>query len=167
MQVFALDFLPARRPSLRIVDGLPAATHPHPHVIVGEAAATAQVARIPMTPRLAAIAREGNATVGRAGVYRDPKTGRIVLGIESSTDRTDTRALVLLAASSSFPDGVSVIPEKTVGVIAQGDVRNGRQYLFTWPDGAQVVIEEPAREARYAIRRSGDQFESVPLADAR
>ena len=165
MQAFTLDFLPARRPPLRITDGLPAVALPHPHVAVGETGQADKVARVPITPRLATLSRERDTLINRAGVYRDPKTGRIVLGVEPSGAGTETRALVLLAASSSFPDGVSIVPEKVVGVIAQGEIRNGRQVLLTWPDGGQVIVEEPAREARYALRRSGDQFDSVPLAE--
>ena len=60
---------------------------------------------------------------------------------------------------------MSVIPEKTIGLIAQGEMQNGQQLLLIWPDGDRVVVEDPAREERYAILRSGDQFESILLTE--
>jgi len=165
MQAYAVEFLPARRPPLRITDGVSASPLPHPHLVVGESGGAGKSARIPLTARLVASSRGNGTTIHRAGIYRDPKSGRIVLGVEHAPDETDARALVLLAASSSFPDGVSVIPEKTIGLIAQGEMQKGQQLLLIWPDGDRVVVEDPAREERYAILRSGDQFESILLTE--
>ena len=119
MQAYAVEFLPARRPPLRITDGVSASPLPHPHLVVGESGGAGKSARIPLTARLVASSRGNGTTIHRAGIYRDPKSGRIVLGVEHAPDETDARALVLLAASSSFPDGVSVIPEKTIGLISR------------------------------------------------
>jgi len=73
---------------------------------------------------------------------------------------------VLLAASSTFPEGVSVTPRKDVGLLAKGRMRNGQQLLLIWPDGGTVLVEEPGREERYELRRTGDEFDMVAIEAA-
>jgi hypothetical protein len=106
---------------------------------------------------------QGSPLICRARAYRDPKTGRIVLGVEQAADVHDSRAIVLLAASSRFPEGMSVTPQKGVAVLAKGQVRNGQQLLLIWPDGGGVTVEDPPHGERYELRRAGDQFNRIKL----
>jgi len=163
MQAYEVEFTPAQVPPLRIKDAIRAEKLPHPHVPVGDPATPGNGTRVPLTPRLTALCNSGPWLVSRAGAYRDPKSGRIVLGMEHGEDAHDTRALVLLAASSSFPEGVSVTPQHGVSLLARGDVRNGQQVLLIWPDGGRVVVDDPAREERHELRRAGDQFDRVAV----
>jgi hypothetical protein len=132
-------------------------------VSVGDPATPGKGVRIPLTSRLIASFTPGSPLICRARAYRDPKTGRIVLGVEQAADAQDARVLVLLAASSRFADGVSVILQKEVILLAKGQVRNGQQLLLIWPDGGRVTVEDPAREERYELRRTGDHFDRVRL----
>jgi hypothetical protein len=163
MQAYEVEFTPAQRPPFRIADGLRAERLPYPHVSVGDPATAGKGVRVPLTTRLAASCNGGVLLIARAGAYRDPKTGRIVLGTEQRANPEDTRALVLLAASSSFPEGVSVTPRKEVSLLAKGEMHNGHQLLLIWPDGGRVLIEDPAREERYELRRTGDEFDRVAV----
>jgi hypothetical protein len=164
MQAYEVKFTPAQRPPLQIADGIRAVSHPQPHVAVGDAAA-GQGIQIPLTARLTASCTPDTPLIGRANAYRDPKSGRIVLGVESAENGDDDRALVLLAAASAFPDGVAMAPEKNVIILAAGEVRNGRQMLLIWPEGGRVLVSDPGRDERYALCRTGDQFAPVLLSD--
>jgi hypothetical protein len=163
MQAYEVEFTPAQLPPFRIADGLRAARLPYPHVPVGDPTTAGKGVRVPLTSRLAASCNGGALLIARAGAYRDPKTGRIVLGTEQAAKTDDTRALVRLAAASSFPEGVSVTPQKEVSVLATGAMRNGQQLLLIWPDGGRILVEDPAREERYELRRRGGEFERVAL----
>jgi hypothetical protein len=165
MQAYEVRFTPAQRPPLQIADGIRAVSGPQPHVAVGDAAA-GQGVEIPLTARLTASCPPETSLIGRANAYRDPKTGRIVLGVEPPENGgNDDRALVLLAAASAFPEGVAVTPEKSVTVLAAGEVRNGRQMLLIWPEGGQILISDPGRDEQYALCRTGDQFAPVLVSD--
>lgn len=166
MQAYQVEFTPAQVPPFRITDGIHAQRLPHLHVSVGDPATPGKGTRLPLTNRLAASCNGGTALIARATAYRDPKSGSIVLGMESPDGVADTRALVLLAASSTFPEGVSVTPRKEVGLLAKGDVRNGQQLFLIWPDGGTVVVDDPGREARYELRRIGDEFDMAVLPTA-
>jgi len=166
MQAYEVEFAPAQLSPLHIADAIHAETLPHPHVSVGDPATPGKGVRIPLTSRLMASFSQGAPLICRARAYRDPKTGRIVLGVEQAADVHDARALVLLAASSRFPEGVSVTAQKGVAVLAKGQVRNGQQLLLIWPDGGRVTIEDPAREEGYELRRAGDQFDRVTLQES-
>jgi len=163
MQAYQVDFTPARRPAMQISDAIRATTTPHPHIPIGDAGTSGKGARIPLTSRLVATLHDGAPVIARAKAFRDPKTGTIVLGIDPEPDAAEARALVLLSAASNFPDGLSVTPEQELTVLARGDIRHGEQLLLIWPEGGRILIEDPAREERYALRRSGDQFERVEL----
>lgn len=163
MQTYEVEFTPAQMPPLRIRDGIRAEKTPHPHVAVGDAGTSGNGSRIPLTSRLAASMDAGAPTIRRAGAYRDPKSGTVVLGVERNTDGEGSLALVKLAVSNGFPEGMSVTPGKDVRVLAQGEARNGQQVLLVWPDGGTVVVEDPVREERHALRRAGDQFDRLPL----
>jgi hypothetical protein len=163
MQVFEVEFIPSQVPPLRIKDAILAEKLPQSHISVGDPATPGKGVRVPLTARLTASGNEGIVAIRRAGAYRDPKSGRIVLGEEPAGDGNDPRALVRLAAWSSFPEGVSVVLEKKVHVLAKGEIRNGQQFLLIWPDGGTVVVEDLAREERYELRRAGDQFDRVVL----
>jgi hypothetical protein len=163
MQAYEVEFTPAQLPPFRITDGIHTQGRPHPHVSVGDPATPDTVVRVPLTTRLAASCNGGAALIARATAYRDPKSGSIVLGMDPATAADDTRALVLLAASSTFPEGVSVTPRKDVGLLAKGRMRNGQQLLLIWPDGGTVLVEEPGREERYELRRTGDEFDMVAI----
>ena len=170
MQAYEVEFAPARLSPLHIADAIRAETRPRPHVSVGDPATPGNGVRIPLTSRLTASFTQGSPLICRAGAYRDPKTRQIVLGAEQAGNGHDARALVLLAASSRFPEGVSVTPQKGVAVLAKGQIRNGQQLLLIWPDGGRITVEDPADEERYELRRAGDQFDRVKLeekADAR
>lgn len=166
MQVYEVEFTPQQVPPFRIEDGIRTHALPHLHVSVGDPATPGTVVRIPLTTRLAASCNGGAALIARATAYRDPKSGSVVLGMEPPDAAADTRALVLLAASSTFPEGVSVTLRKEVGVLAKGDMRNGEQLLLIWPDGGKVLVDDPGREARYELRRTGDEFNMVALPTA-
>ena len=163
MQAYEVEFTPAQIPPFRIADGIRAERLPHLHVAVGDPATPGKGVRVPLTTRLAASCNGGASLIARAAAYRDPKTGSIVLGMEQAAASDDARALVLLAASSRFPEGVSVTPRKEVGLIARGETRNGQQLLLIWPDGGKVLVEDPGREERYELRRAGDEFDMVPV----
>jgi len=163
MQAYEVEFTPAQLPPFRITDGIRAQRLPHLHVSVGDPATRGKGVRVPLTTRLAASCNGGALLIARAGAYRDPKTGRIVLGTEPGANAEDTRALVLLAASSSFPEGVSVTPRKEVSLLAKGEMHNGQQLLLIWPDGGRVLVEDPAREERYELRRTGDEFDKITV----
>lgn len=166
MQAYEVDFTPAQMPPLRIRDGIRAETEPHPHVSVGEAGTSGNGLRVPLTSRLAAAMDAGAPLISRAGAYRDPKSGAIVLGVERDTDGESSLALVKLALSNGFPEGMSITPGKDVRVLARGEARNGRQVLLVWPDGGTVVVEDPVREERHALRRAGDRFDRLPMESA-
>ena len=163
MQAYEVESAPAQRSPLHVADAIRAETLPHPHVSVGDPATPGKGVRIPLTSRLMASFTQGSPLICRARAYRDPKTSRIVLGVEQGADAHDHRAIVLLAASSRFPEGVSVTPQNGVAVLAKGQVRNGQQLLLIWPDGGRVTIEDPAHEERYQLRRAGDQFDRITL----
>jgi hypothetical protein len=163
MQAYEVEFAPAHLSPLHIADGIRAETLPRPHVSVGESSTPGKGVRIPLTSRLMASFTQGSPLISRAGAYRDPKTGQIVLGAEQAEDGHNGRALVLLAASSRFPEGVSVIPQKGVAILAKGQIRNGQQLLLIWPDGGRVTVEDPTGEERYELRRAGDQIDRVKL----
>jgi hypothetical protein len=163
MQAYQVEFLPAQLRSLHITDAIRAETLPLPHVSVGDPATPGKGVRIPLTSRLRAACTEGPPLISRATAYRDPKSGQIVLGAEQATDAPDARALVLLAASSGFLEGVSVTPRKDVILLAKGEVRNGQQLLLIWPDGGRVAVEDPVREERYELHRAGDEFERIVI----
>jgi hypothetical protein len=161
MQAYEIEFTPAQVPPIRIKDGIRAEKLPQPHVSVGDPATPGHGVRVPMTSRLTGSCNSGALLICRAGAYRDPKSGAIVLGVERPGNARDACALVLLSASSSFPEGVSVTPGREVSLLARGDVRNGQQVLLVWPDGGCVVVEDPAREERHELRRAGDQFDRL------
>jgi len=163
MQAYEVEFAPAQLSPLRITDGVRAQTVPAPHVPVGDTGTPGKGVRIPLTSRLAASLDPASPLIGRAKAYRDPKTGTIVLGVEQAEDGTDSRALVLLSASSGFPNGVSVSRQKGLGLLAQGTVGHAQQLLLIWPDGSAVVVEDHLREERYELRRTGDQFDRVSV----
>ncbi len=165
MQTYEVEFAPAQLSPLRILDAIRAETLPLPHVSVGDPATPGRGIRIPLTSRLMGSFTPGSPLICRARAYRDTKTGRIVLGVEQAADVHDARAIVLLAASSRFPEGVSVTPQKGVAVLAKGQVRNGQQLLLIWPDGGRVTVEDPAGEGRYELRRAGDRFDRVTLQE--
>ena len=167
MQAYELTFTPAHLPPLRIMDSIHAEAHPHPHVSVGDPVMPGKGIRIPLTSRLMAAFNQDPPLIGRASAFRDPKTGTIVLGVEQNTDVNNTRALVLLAASSRFPEGVIVTPRKEVTLLAKGEIPHGQQLLLIWPDGGKVRVEDPAHEERYELRRSGDQFDRILLREMR
>lgn len=162
MQAYEVEFTPAQVPPFRITDGIRAQRLPHLHVSVGDPATPGKGIRLPLTTRLAASCNGGTALIARAAAYRDPKSGSIVLGMEQAAAE-NARALVLLAASSTFPEGVSVIPRKDVALLAKGEMRNGQQLLLIWGDGGTVLVEDPAREERYELRRAGDEFEMIAV----
>jgi len=123
MQAYEVEFTPAQLPPFRITDGIRAQRVPHLHVSVGDPATPGKGVRVPLTTRLAASCNGAEALIARAAAYRDPKSGSIVLGMEQVPASDDARALVLLVASSSFPEGVSVTPRKEVGLLAKGETR--------------------------------------------
>ena len=166
MQAYEVEFIPAQVPPFRIMDGIRPQRLPHLHVSVGDPATPGTAVRIPLTTRLAASCNGGAALIARAAAYRDPKSGSIVLGMEQAAAES-ARALVLLAASSTFPEGVSVTPQKDVALLARGDMRNGQQLLLIWGDGGTVLVEDPAREERYELRRSGDEFTMIAVQATR
>ena len=162
MQAYEVQFLPAQRPPLHINDAIPAETLPFPHVSVGDPATPGKGARVPLTSRLTASFNQGPSTICRAKAYRDPRSGSVVLGVEQvEGGADDDRALVLLAASNGFPEGVTVTPRKEVTLLARGEVRNGQQLLLIWPDGGTVAVLDPVREEKYELHRAGDQFDRV------
>ncbi len=163
MQLFEVVFSSGQLNPVRIVDAIPAEMHPFPHVAVGTHPDT-KGERIPLTGRLAGT-RSAEQLISRAAAFRDPKTSRIVLGVEQ-TNGDDKRALVLLSASNSFPEGITVLPGKGVAVLARGDIRNGEQLLVIWPEAATVIVNDPVREERHELRRIGSQFERTKLEEA-
>ncbi len=166
MQAYEVEFLPAELPPLRIKDAIRADTAPRPHVPVGDPSTPGRGVRVPLTSRLMIACNSGPPLIRRAAAYREPKSGSIVLGVEQPADASDARALVLLAASSSFPEGVSIVPQKGVSILATGEVRNGQQLLLIWPDGGTILVADPAREERYELRRAGDEFDQTLLPSA-
>ncbi len=166
MQAFHVEFAPAQVQPLRIADAIPVNTLPHPHISVGDPGIPGKAMRIPLTARLRATISDASPVIRRAHAYRDPKSRQIVLGVEQSAATDDPRALVLFAASSTFPDAVSVTLWAEATLLAKGDVRNGQQLLLIWPDGGTVSVADSVRGERYAVRRDGEQFERVVLPDA-
>ena len=163
MQAYQVEFTPAQLSPLSVTDGVRVQTQPVPHVSVGDASTPETGIRIPLTSRLQASLDPATPRIGRAKAYRDPKTGRIVLGVEEAKDEHDTRALVLLSASSGFPDGISVHCQKGLALLAQGAAGHARQMLLIWPEGSEVIVEDSLREERYTLRRTGDHFDPVRL----
>lgn len=158
MQAYEVDLAPAQNPPLRIRDAIRTVNRPYPHVAVGDTDTPERNVRVPITARLMASCTSETPSISRAAAYRDPKSGTIVLGVESDAKENSSRALVLFSASSSFPEGVSVVLPKRVGVLGKGGMRNGQQLLLIWPEGERIVVEDPAREERYEVHRTGDQF---------
>jgi hypothetical protein len=165
MQAYQVEFTPAQMPPLRIADAIPVETRPRPHVVVGDSATTGAGTRIPLAARLLASLPPDAPAIRRVTPYRDPKSGVVVLGAEQDAAAPDPRALVLLTATSNFPDGVTVTPGTGVSALAQGTVHHGWQMLLIWPEGGSVVVDDPAREARHSLRRIGDQFERTVLSE--
>lgn len=163
MQAYEIEFSPAQLHALHIQDAIRAEIFPFPHVSVGDPATPGKGLRVPLTTRLIAAITQGSLMICRAKAFRDPKTQRVVLGVEQDGDAQDPRALVLFAASSSFPDGVSVTLKGEVTLLAKGEVRNGEQMLLIWPEGGKVAVEDPAREERYELHRAGDQFDRIKV----
>ena len=166
MQAYQVEFAPAQLNSLHITDAIRAETRPLPHVCVGDPATPGKGVRIPLTTRLTTSFTSGSPLICRAKAYREPKTGQIVLGVEQAADLSDAHALVLLAVLSNFPEGVSVIPRKELTLLAKGEVRNEQHVLLIWPEGGTVDVEDPVREERYELRRSGDQFDRIRVQEA-
>lgn len=165
MQAYEVELVPAQIPPLRIRDAIRAEARPYPHVAVGEAAAPEEGVRVPITARLMALCGPEAPSLCRAAAYRDPQSGKIVLGVEQVAQENGARALVLFSASSSFPDGVSVSLPKRMRVLGKGTRRNGQQLLLIWPENERIVVEDPGREERYEVRRTGDQFGLTVLAN--
>jgi hypothetical protein len=163
MQAYEIEFAPAQLHSLHIQDAIRAETSPFPHVSVGDPATPGKGLRVPLTTRLIASFTQRPPMICRAKAFRDPKTHRVVLGVEQAEDVNDPRALVLLAAASSFPDGVSVNLKGEVILLAKGQVRNGEQLLLIWPEGGRIGVEDTAREERYELHRAGDQFDRIKM----
>jgi len=161
MQLFEVVFSSGQLNPVRIADAIAAELRPFPHVPIG-ANPDSKGERVPLTGRLAATCSTEH-TITRAGVFRDPKSGRIVLGAEK-TNGDDPRAVVLVSASNTFPEGVAVAPGKGVSVLARGEIKNGEQLLVIWPEDATIVIQDPVREERHELRRSGSQFERTLVA---
>ena len=80
MQLFEVVFSPGQLNPIRIADAISAEMRPFPHVPVGTRP-DSKGERVPLTGRLAAT-RNADQLIARAGVFRDPKSGRIVLGAE-------------------------------------------------------------------------------------
>lgn len=165
MQAYEVEFAPAHLSPLHVLDAIRTETRPRPHVSVGDPATPGNGIRIPLTSRLIAAVTQGPPMISRARAFRDPKSGRIVLGAEQGEDGQDARALVLFAASSRFPEGVSVTPQKGVAVLAKGQIHNGQQLLLIWHDGGKIRVEDSAGEERYELRRAGDQFDRIALQE--
>jgi hypothetical protein len=163
MQAYQVEFSPAQLSPLSVTDGVRVQTQPVPHVSVGDASTPETGIRIPLTSRLQASLDPATPLIGRAKAYRDPKTGRIVLGVEEAKDEHDTRALVLLSATCGFPNGISVRCQKGLALLAQGAAGHARQMLLIWPEGSEVIVEDSLREERYTLRRTGDHFDPVRL----
>jgi hypothetical protein len=161
MQAYEVEFTPAQLSPLHITDAVRVQALPALHLSVGDPDIPGKGVRIPLTSRLAASLNQGSLLIDRAKAYRDPKTGRIVLGVEQAEAANETRALVLLSASSGFPEGVSVVPQAGFVLLAKGEVGRAQQLLLIWPDGSGVTIEDPVRHERYELRRTGDQFDQV------
>jgi hypothetical protein len=118
MQAYEVEFGPAQLSPLHIADAIRAETLPCPHVSVRDPATPRKGVRIPLTSRLMASFTQGSPLICRSGMYRNPKTGQIVLGTERIVNGHDVRAFVLLAASSRFPEGVSITPQKGIAILA-------------------------------------------------
>lgn len=161
MQAYQVEFVPAHLPPLRIADAIRAESSPRPHVVVGNPTAPDGGTRIPLAARLLASLSSGAPLIQRAKAFRDPKSGGVVLGAEPADDPQNGRALVLFSAVSNFPDGVTIAPGRGITTLAQGAVHHGRQLLLIWPEGESVAVDDPANEARYELRRAGDQFERI------
>lgn len=158
MQAYEVELVPAQIPPLRIRDAIRADARPYPHVAVGDAATLEESVRVPITSRLMASCAPESPSISRAAAYRDPKSGKIVLGVEQNGEENGARALVLFSASSRFPDGVAVTLPKGIRVLGKAARRNGQQLLLIWPEDERIVVADPGREERYEVRRTGDQF---------
>ena len=95
--------------------------------------------------------------------YNTHPSGATLPFVQQDKDEDDTRALVLLSASSGFPNGISVLCQKGLALLAEGAAGHARQLLLIWPDGSEVIVEDSLREERYTLRRTGDQFDPVRL----
>ncbi len=158
MQAFEVEFTPAMRSPLRIEDAIRVQTVPAPHVLVGEPGTPGKGQRIPMTIRLIAALDHAKPLIARAKVFRDPKTSQFVLGIDPGDNGAETRAIVLLSTTTSPPgDAVVVLPREVIP-LAQGAVGHARQHLLVWPEGSEIVVEDPILEQRHALRRTGGEF---------
>jgi hypothetical protein len=160
---YQVDFLPGQLSPIRVKDGLEAELRPRPHISVGDPEAAGNGARVPLAARLASVVNVNGRRVARAKVYRDPGSGQIVLGADESGDGTGTSAIVLLSASTGFPDGVSIQPSKGLSVLAQGERGRVRQCLLIWPDGAGVTIHDHLRNESHELRRTGEDFKHTSV----
>jgi hypothetical protein len=111
LRAYQVDFFPAQLSPIRMKDGVQAELRPTPHIPVGDPEIPGHGVRAPLTARLAASLSTNGRLIGGVKAYRDPKTGRIVLGADEAEDRSGSGAIVLLSASSGFPDGV---PSRTI-----------------------------------------------------
>jgi len=158
MQAYEVQFTPAHLSPVRIGDAIRAELRPAPHVPVGDPDAPGKGLRIPLTTRLAASLDGQAPLIGRAKAYRDPKSRRIVLGMEQADDARDERALVLLSTKGGALGDVSVRLPKEISLLAEGEREGTRQLLLIWPDGAGIAVEDGVREQRYELRRQGSEF---------
>jgi hypothetical protein len=164
MRAYEVTFTPGKLSPLQIKDGVRAQLRPTPHVALGDPDAQGRGLRIPLTARLAATLNGNGQLIARAKAYRDPKSGRIVLGVEQAEEGDAGRALVLLSASTGFPNGVSIAPPRGVAVLAEGELGTARQCLLIWPEGAAVTIADDVRDERHELRRIGDEFSPTAIA---
>lgn len=164
MQAYEVEFTPGKLSPLQIKDGVRARLRPTPHVALGDPDVPGRGLRIPLTARLAASLNGNGQLIARAKAYRDPKSGRIVLGVEQPEDGDAGRALVRLSTSTGFPNGVSITPPRGLAVLAEGELGTARQYLLLWPDGAALTIVDDVRDERHELRRIGDEFSRSAVA---
>jgi len=163
MQAYEVEFLPAQLSPLHVKDGLRARLHPVPHVAVGDLDTPGRGVRIPLTARLAAALNGNGGLIATAKAFRDPKSGRIVLGVPPDEAEAGP-ALVLLSTSTGLPNGVSVVAGKGVHLLAEGERGAARQCLLVWPEGAALTIEDHLREERHELRRIGGEFSRARVA---
>ncbi|MFB3816828.1 MAG: hypothetical protein ACE147_04105 [Candidatus Methylomirabilales bacterium] len=164
MQAYEVEFTPGKLSPLQIKDGMQVKLRPTPHVALGDPETPGRGVRIPLTARLAACLNGSGQVIAHAKAYRDPKSGRIVLGVEQADEAETRRALVLLSTSTGFPNGVSIAPPRGLALLAEGELGTIRQYLLIWPDGAAITVIDEVRDERHELRRIGDEFSRTPLA---